>query len=184
MFYQFDYEEDEEDGSLISSEQKANIIKGLLSGKPIQAGIGYVTSAAIDSKEKERLSEKMHREKERKIEKLITIGEHRINYNSLAKVDTYSAINTANGYIRFVPINISTDDIYECEYFFFNNSIPFESKKIKQRIEPIIDMLNDIILKTANEKAEIEEKNYKKRYIKIKLAKQILLRKFENSNNY
>lgn len=145
MFYQFDHDDDDDDDESFLLKEKATIVKGLMSGKLLQTGIGLAASAVVDNQAKEKASEKKSRERHRRLEHIITVGETRLNLKDFYKVETYSAPNTANGYLRLVPKGATSRDTYECSYFFFNNSIPFESKKIKQRVDSMRDMLNNRI---------------------------------------
>lgn len=146
MFYQFDDDDgDDDDDPLISSDDKKNLVKGLMSGKLVQTGIGFALSATLNQQEKEKASEKKSRERHKNVEHLITVGERRIELLNIAGVETFSRANTANGYLKFIPKGVSANALYSCEYFFFNNSIPFESKKIKQRVEAIKTVINERI---------------------------------------
>jgi len=130
MFYQFDYDEDEdEDDGILSSIDKKNLVKGLMSGKLVQAGIGAAVSATLNQHEKEKAAEKKSREKQRNIEKLISVGERLVDFRKISAVEMFSKESTANGYLRFINKGAAKNSLYDCEYFFFNNSIPFESKK-------------------------------------------------------
>jgi hypothetical protein len=127
-----------------STDDKQKIVKGLMSGRLVQTGIGVAMSASINQQEKER-------ERSKNADRLITVGERRIFLRDLSCVDTFSQPNTANGYLKLVPKDVDSNDFYACDYFFFNNSIPFESKKIKQRIDSIKNYLNDRIATIESE---------------------------------
>lgn len=144
MFYQFD-DDDDDDDEILSSNDKRNLVKGLMSGKLVQAGIGAAVSATLNQQEKEKVAEKKSRERHKNIEKLITVGERRVDLRNVSGVETFSRVNTANGYLRFINKGSRRNSLYDCEYFFFNNSIPFESKKIKQRIDTIKNILSERI---------------------------------------
>ena len=146
MFYQFD-DGDEDEDTLISVEDKKNLVKGLMSGKLVQTGIGVAVSATLNQQEKEKAEEKKYKS----IERLISVGDRRIDLRNILCVETFSRINTANGYLNFVPKGVSANDLYRCEYFFFNNSIPFESKKIKQKVEDVKNIINDRIASVERE---------------------------------
>lgn len=145
MFYQFDDDDDDDDDEILSSNDKRNLVKGLMSGKLVQAGIGAAVSATLNQQEKEKVAEKKSRERHKNIEKLITVGERRVNLRNVSGVETFSRVNTANGYLRFINKGARRNSLYDCEYFFFNNSIPFESKKIKQKIDSIKNILSERI---------------------------------------
>lgn len=150
MFYQFD-EDDDDNDSLISSADKMNLVKGLMSGKLVQTGIGVAVSATLNKQEKEKAAEKKSRDRHKNIERLITVGERYIDLRKMSSVETCSQANTANGYLKFIPKGVSPNNLYSCEYFFFNNSIPFEKKKIKQRVDAIMNTLNYRIINLDRE---------------------------------
>lgn len=152
MFYQFDDDDDDDDDdSLISSDDKRNLVKGLMSGKLVQTGIGVAVSATLNQQEKEKMAEKKSRERHKNVERLITVGERRVDLRNMASVEVFSRANTANGYLKFVPKGVSANNLYSCEFFFFNNSIPFESKKIKQRVEGIRNIISERIANAERE---------------------------------
>ena len=95
---------------------------------------------------------------------MITVGERRIDLRNMSSVEVYSRSNTANGYLRFVPKGVSSNRLYNCEYFFFNNSLPFETKKIKQKVESLKDTLN---LKIFNLQRDIQKAEQIKRDIEM-----------------
>lgn len=147
MFYQFDDEDDDyDDDEILSSDDKRNIVKGLMSGKLVQAGIGAAVSATLNQQEKEKQSAKKSHDRHKKLARLISVGERRVDLRTIEDIETFSKANTANGYLRFVKKDAGANRLYNSEYFFFNNSIPFETKKIKQRIETIKNILNEQII--------------------------------------
>jgi len=153
MFHQFDdnyYDDYRADNELLSSDDKQNLVKGLLSGRIVQAGVGVALSATLNKQEKEKITEKKSQERRRKVEQLITVGDRKVFYEKISQVDIFSRPNTTNGYLKFVPAGDNVDSLYDCEYFFFNNSIPFETKKIKQRVESVKSIVSKRI-------AEIEQ---------------------------
>ena len=154
MFSQFDDGSEDEDSSLISS---ADVVKGLMTGKMVQTGIGIAVNATLNQ-------EKKTRERRKNIDRLITVGERRIDLRNMSSVEVYSRSNTANGYLRFVPKGVSSNRLYNCEYFFFNNSLPFETKKIKQKVESLKDTLN---LKIFNLQRDIQKAEQIKRDIEM-----------------
>lgn len=160
LFYYFtdDDEDDEEDDRTIFEKEKDSIVKGLLTGKIVQTGIGLAASAVIDTQEKEKADERRSRERRKKREKLIVVGEDKINLKDFGHVDTYLIPDTSKGYIRFIPKGVTANEYYACTYFFFNVSNPFERKKIKAHMDSIRDILNEKILsiEKEQEKAAIE----------------------------
>ena len=167
LFYYFtdDDENDEEDNRTIFEKEKDSIVKGLLTGKIVQTGIGLAASAVIDTQEKEKAEERRSRERRKKREKLIVVGEEKISLKDFGHVDTYLIPNTSKGYIRFIPKGVTANEYYECTYFFFNVSNLFERKKIKVHMDSVRDMLNEKILSIdkVQEKAAIEAKKSQER---------------------
>ena len=152
MFYQFDDDDDDDDDdAALTSEEIRNLAKGLMTGKIVQAGIGAAVSATLNKQEKEKNAEKASRERHKNIARLISVGERRVNLNSISSVESFSKANTANGYLKFVHKGAKQNTLYDCEYFFFNNSIPFKSKKIKQEVETIKNILTNRIAATEQE---------------------------------
>lgn len=159
MFYQFDDDDDDDDDDeVLSAEDKLNLAKGVLRGGLIKTGIGVAMSAGLKQSAKEQQAEKKERTREKRLEKLIKIGDKKLFFKDFCDVETFSKANTANGYLKFVPRGVKADELYECDYFFFNNSIPFESKKIKQKVENAKKILEEKI-----EMAKLEEKEEKKK---------------------
>ena len=151
MFHQFDETDDDDDGSILTSEDKLNLAKGLLSGRIVQAGIGTAVSATLNKQEKEKIAERKAHERQKSIARLISVGERHIDLHSISSVDTFSRANTANGYLKLVHSGADQNTLYDCEYFFFNNSIPFKSRKIKQEIEIIKNILSERIVTLKQE---------------------------------
>ena len=90
--------------------------------------------------------------------------------SNIVGVESFSKANTANGYLRFIPKGVTSSNLlYGCEYFFFNNSIPFETKKIKQKIENVKNIILDNI---AN--SEIETKVSTAKAKKEKAEKELV----------
>ena len=140
MFYQFD-DDDYDDNELLTNADKKSLARGLMTGKIVQAGIGAAVSATLNKQEKEKNAEKKSLERHKNISRLITVGDRRVNFTNISCVETFSRANTANGYLKFVKKGAQQNTLYDCEYFFFNNSIPFKSKKIKESIENIKNVL-------------------------------------------
>lgn len=151
MFSDFEDDDDDDDDTLISPDDKRNLVKGLMSGKLVQTGIGVAISATLNQQEKEKNSEKKSRERHKNVGQLISVGERRIDLRNMAGVEIYSSSNTLNGYLKFIPKGVSSKQSYSCEYFFFNNSIPFESKKIRQQVEAIKNTINELIANADRE---------------------------------
>lgn len=160
LFYYFtdDDEDDEEDDRSIFEKEKDSIVKGLLTGKIVQTGIGLAASAVIDTQGKEKADERKSRERRKKREKMIVVGEERINLVDFSQVDTYLIPDTAKGYLRFIPKGVAPNDYFACTYFFFNASNPFERKKIKAHMDSVRDMLNKkiVTIAKAQEKLAME----------------------------
>ena len=159
MFYQFDDEDYDDDDEALTSEDKLQLAKGVLKGGLIKTGIGVAMSVGLKQSAKEQNLAKKERARERKLEKIIKVGDKKLLFKDYNFVDTFSKVNTANGYLKFVPINTNPDDIYECDYFFFNNSIPFESKRIKQKMETIKNIIEEKI--SSEKKMEVEKNTLK-----------------------
>lgn len=157
LFYYFtdDDEDDEKDDRTIFEKEKDSIVKGLLTGKIVQTGIGLAASAVIDTQEKEKADERKSRERRRKREKLIVVGEEKINLKDFGYVDTYLIPDTSKGYLSFIPKGVASNDYYACTYFFFNVSNPFERKKIKAHMDSIRDMLNERISTIEKEQEKV-----------------------------
>lgn len=178
MFYQFDDDDDEDE--ILTAEDKLQLAKGVLRGGLIKTGIGVAMSASLKQSAKEQNEEKKEKARERKLEKIIKVGEKKLLFKDYNFVDTFSKTNTTNGCLKFVPINVDPNNIYECDYFFFNNSIPFESKKIKQKIETIKSIIEDKIEKMSIEKKqEVEKNTIKEEKIKIENDRFEEIRKFK-----
>lgn len=157
----YDDSVEEEDDGYFSSDDKRSLVKGLMSGRIVQAGIGAAISATINKQEQEKNAakralekEKQNQTRENKLARIISVGERRINLHRISNVEIYSKSGTSTGYLRFVPEGISPENMYNCEYFFFNNSILFESKKIKQRIESARNIICNNI-SNLNKKAQV-----------------------------
>ena len=177
MFYQFDDEDYDDDDEALTSEDKLQLAKGVLKGGLIKTGIGVAMSVGLKQSAKEQNLAKKERARERKLEKIIKVGDKKLLFKDYNFVDTFSKVNTANGYLKFVPINTNPDDIYECDYFFFNNSIPFESKRIKQKMETIKNIIEEKI--SSEKKMEVEKNTLKNeterdRFEEIRKFKQLL----------
>ena len=63
----------------------------------------------------------------------------------MISVEMFSSKSVSNGYLKFVPKNKKESDIYECEYFFFNN------KKVKQNVEWAKNVINSIFVNIEKE---------------------------------
>lgn len=176
MMYQFDDDDDDDDDEILSSDDKKSLVRGLMSGKLVQTGVGVAISAAVNYQEKEKVAEKKLHNKHKRRDKLITLGERRVDLRNIAEVELFSRTNTHNGYLRFIKKGVSTNLFYEHEYFFFNNSIPFESSKIKQRVESVKNILNERI---ALLEKEIEMKARKRLDIQNKTDSFEEIRKFK-----
>ena len=139
-FYAFDHDYEELDVGNefthnLSAADKKQLTQGLLSGRIIQAGIGAAVAASINQQEKEAYNERVRKERHKLRERIVSVGERRIDLSKIAAVEVYSAKGIRLGYLKFIPKNIDRNALYDCEYFFFSNSLPFESKKIKNKVE-------------------------------------------------
>lgn len=78
-------------------------------------------------------------------------------------MEIFTRQNIVNGYLKFVPKGVSNSDLYNCEYFFFNNFIPFESMKIRNKVQNVQKILNDRIIIMEREEliAKAEAKKMK-----------------------
>lgn len=143
IFYQMD--DTYVDDSVLTTSDKRNLVNGLLSGSVIGTGIKAAVSVGMNQMEKEKNEERKLDERNKAAARLISVGEKRINFGNIVRVDVHSNANTSNGCIIFVPKGVSQNDIYRCEYFIFNKSIPFESKKIKKQIDSVIPFISERI---------------------------------------
>ncbi len=172
-------DDDDDDDEIFSSRDKKNIVYGLMSGKIVKTGVDAAVTAVLNKQEKEKQAEKKatqkrkqkerirreneikyesrYQEREKRIERLIHVGESRIDFNSISDVIVYSKAKMSNGYLQFVPNGCSPDDLYKCNYFFFNNSTPFQAKKTKSEVEN----LRNIISKQLTNKAKTSTKKSK-----------------------
>lgn len=167
MFYQFDgvYDDDDDDeydDSVLSASDKKALAQGLMSGKWVQAGIGAVVSASINSEEKDKAEIKKRRSKRKQREKLVTVGERRIDLKKIDSAEMFTKSSADNGYLRFIPKGVPSSDLYGCQYFFFKNNIPFESKKIRKKVEEARDIINDRIVAIEVEVKNAAEKKAEK----------------------
>lgn len=160
LLYYFtdDDDDEEEDDRTIFEKEKDSIVKGLLTGRIVQTGIGLAASAVIDTQEKEKADERKSRERRKKREKMIVVGEYKVNLKDIGHVDTCFIPNTSKGYIRFIPKGVGLNEYYACTYFFFNTPNPFERKKSKAHMDSICDMLNERIsaIRKEQEKTTLE----------------------------
>lgn len=140
---------DKEDQNNASSSFDASEIKGavngLMRGRIVQTGVGIATSAVLKSMSKEKAEEWRRNQSK----KMIVSGEYRVNLCNISMVDTQSIPDTSTGYLRFVPNGISPSDYCSCFYFFYNTSIPFQSKKIRQQVNNIAGLLQNSITQAA-----------------------------------
>ncbi len=146
-FRQFEPKDyDEIDDSMLSNEDKKRLAKSLLNGKIVKTGIDVAMNATFKQQEKEKQAEQKERERKKKVDKLISLGEKRVFYRNISHVETYSRLNTHNGYLKFIPRGVKDCNLYDCDYFFFNNSIPFDNKKIRQKVENVKNFINERIV--------------------------------------
>ena len=159
LFYYFtDDDDDEEDDRTIFEKEKDSIVRGLLSGKLVQTGIGLAASAVIETQGKEKADERKSREIHKRREKVIVVGEDKINLKDYGHVDTYIIKSASKGYLRFIPKGVASNDYYACVYFFFNANA-LERKKIKAQMDSVRDMLNEMIMSINKEQETSVENN-------------------------
>ena len=183
-FHLFDDSEDDEDEKeLFSSDDKRNLVHGLMSGRVVQAGIGAAISATINHQEKSKSESKKYDQKLKKARRLISVGERKIDLRKISQIETFAKTNYPNGYLRFVNKGNIKHNPYDCEYFFFNNSIPFESKKIKQKVETIKNSLNDRIAAIEKEE-QIVTINQEKKKTQKQTVKQSKTDVFEEVRKF
>lgn len=150
-FHQFDDSKDASE-SLFTADDAQNLVRELRHGRLIEAGI----DAAFSASAKQQDAERREQEKKKMADRLVTLEDRVINLANVWDVEVFYKSNIVNGYLKFVPKGIKSNDLYKCDYFFFNNSIPFESKKIKKQIESICCFIRERIQLIEN-----EEKNRK-----------------------
>lgn len=168
--YDDDDDDDDDDDSVFTTDDKRNLATGLMSGRLIQTGVGAAVTAVINKQEKEKRQEQRSRDrakKEREIEKkvntMIQVGEKRIDLRKIASVELYATKDVTNGYLKFVPRGVSSTNLYNCEYFFFNNSKLFESKKIRRNLETIKNTLTQRIAVADTEERKAKEERAKEK---------------------
>lgn len=174
MFYKIENASNESD-NLLSAENKINLANSLLKGGIVKTGIGLAMSAGLQQSAKEQTEETKKREISNKLERMIKVGDKKLLYRNYSCVDTFYNTHSDEAYLRFVPIGVPNNNIYECEYFFFNKS----NKTIKQRIENIKTIIGGKIESISNqneldnevEKNVIDESDS---FEKIRKYKQLL----------
>ena len=139
-FCQFEDKDDDDDDELLSSDDKKRLVKGLLSGRLVQTGIGVALSTTINKQEKEKAAEKRAHERAKKIGQLITVGERCVRLCDFDSVKILTESGHDYGCLRFSKRGTSV--VYSSEYFIFKNSIPFESKRIRREVEAIQSTIN------------------------------------------
>ena len=139
-FYQFEDKDVDDNDELLSPDNKKRLMKGLMSGRLIKTGIDVAVSATINKQEKEKTAKLRAQEREKRIDQLITVGERRVTWCVFDSVKILTKSGCNYGCLRFSKKG--TDIIYNSEYFIFNNSIPFESKRIRREVEAIQRTIN------------------------------------------
>lgn len=144
--------------SVFTADNAVKLADGFLSGKLIRTGVGIAASAFATSKEKERATERKARElrqKQTQTAQLITLGTRRIDIADVSYI-TKDTNSSPVGHLRFVPHGARPEDIHICNYFLFNTSAPFASKKTKEHVDFIYAALTDRIstIKKQNEVAK------------------------------
>lgn len=174
-FIEFDDDEENntiEEEDIISADDKLQLAKSFIKGGIIKTGLNIAMSAGLKQSAKEQNEEKRaqkriidEKNKEKILQRIIKVGDKKLPYDKFSLAYMFSKSDNDNGYLKFVPNGINEDDIYNCEYFFFNNSIPFESKKIKSKVKEVEEIIQNkinIIASTQkNKEIEGSEKNNK-----------------------
>lgn len=162
-FDEFDDDDDnDDDDTILSSEQKKQLAKGLMSGKILSAGIGAAVSATINQQEKEKNEERKSREWGKTVGKLIKVGDRNVLLNTVTSAEIAYCPNVSRGYLKLIPKDVAADDVYKCQYFFFNTALLSDGKRIKQKVEYAKNAINERIslYKQEIQKAiELEEEN-------------------------
>ena len=161
-FYSYDYDyemfDDGEDFTQnLTAADKKRLTQSLLSGRIIQASIGAAMSASINQHEKELHNARVVKERQKRRERLISVGERYLDLNNIESIEMHCIKRAYMGYLKFVPKGVSTADIYDCEYFFFNNAMPFENKRIRQKIDLANSKINERLLAIADKKKKALE---------------------------
>lgn len=171
--------------SLFSTKDVGRIVQGFMTGGIIKTGINIATSAYINTKEKEKAEEQKHKkekQKRRSRESVITVGERRILFSECKRVDVCNPEDSSIGCLKFIPRE--TDYYLNCDYFFFKNSsaIPFESKKIRNKMAEIAGICNknisEIKLQHEHEESErqtqlIQQVQHQNSFEQIRKYKQL-----------
>ena len=124
--------------------EKDNIVNGVMKGKLLNTGIGYATAAILDNVTKEAEEDEKHD----KALQIIPLGEYRINYNNISRIELKNS--SSAGVIRFIPNGIEDNDYYSCMYFFFDTAIPFKTKKMNQVVNYAFNYMQDRIYQCNN----------------------------------
>lgn len=172
-FEEEDDEEAEEEDIFFNAKNVGRIAKGFMSGRVVETSVGLAASAFANTKAREQAEEKRikieqakRRARRRKMEQLISVGERRVNLKDYIRVESFNGASEQISCLRFVPRGLIQQDEYSYIYFFYNNTslVPFESRKIKQKIEMLRDMLNDRItrINTMIERKEVHEEKLQK----------------------
>ena len=173
------HEDEEIDDGLISAGDRANVVKGLMSGRLVQTGVGVVLSATMNQKEKEREAERKTKERNRLAERLVSVGERQVNFSNISLVEISSNDKSYRDYLTFVPKGVSLHESpFECEYFFFKKSRSSESNLIKQKLEWIKNIIINRIAVLERERivaAEQAQRTYQEKMVatQIEQAKRI-----------
>ncbi len=172
--------DDEDDDELLSSSDKLAIATSLFSKGIIKKGISTAVTVGMKQIEKEKKEEKKVKDIEKireknakKIANQIIIGNEKILFSEFYKVEIMTSNDSYYELIKLVPNGIKSDDIYECKYFYVNTSKMFESKKIKQKVEFIRNIINQQIKK--HKAKEVINENENKNIENIELYKSKII---------
>ena len=147
-------DDDDDDDELLSTSDKLALATSLLSKGIIKKGISTAVTIGMSQIEKEKREENKEKNRHKILEKnakrianQIMIGDEQILFNEFCKVEIMTSDDSCYELIKLVPNGINANDIYECKYFFVNTSKILESKKIKQKVEFIRNIISQQIKK-------------------------------------
>ena len=126
-----------------------NFNKGLMKGGIVTSGISMVADLVMSEMKEEKILEKKYEKKreitKKKAKEIICVGDRLLNLNKYSRVETYFKSNNSYGYMQFVPKDKNSNDMFDCDYFFFNPGVFGLNKNLKNRIEIIKNILNKMI---------------------------------------
>lgn len=121
---------------------KDAIISGLMSGRALKIGAigaGAVASYVMDSKEKEKHEEALHKQKKQLIYRIVPQGRRKYSFTKYKSVEINLPINSQAGYIRFLKKESEANDYFSSDYFFFTNMFFSTTKKAMNNVVEILD---------------------------------------------